>query len=107
MVGPIMVVHTMLAKIAPEFAIGRDEAVAMSEAIANYARHTNYRMDPRTRDLGALILCVCAIEGPRLMRVTSRRRMEAQQARAEATVRQQAPGGTIIDLETARQPPYG
>lgn len=102
-----MVIHTMLAKIAPEFAIGRDEAVAMSEAVANYARHTDYRMNPRTRDLGALILCVCAIEGPRLMRVTSRRRLEAQQAKAEASVRASAPGGTIIDLESVRQPPFG
>jgi hypothetical protein len=102
-----MVVHTMLAKLAPEFAIGRDEAVAMSEAVANYARHTDYRMNPRTRDLGALILCVCAIEGPRLMRVTSRRRLEAQQAKAEASVRANAPGGTIIDLESARPPPFG
>jgi hypothetical protein len=70
-------------------------------------RHTDMRMDPRTRDLGALILCVLAIEGPRVMRVTQRRSTAAAQAKAERQHRANAAGGTIIDMDQNRPRPAG
>lgn len=92
----------MLARAIPEFAISPDDAHTLAVAICNYARHTDYRMDPRTRDLGALILTLCMIEGPRIVRASTRRSAAKAAAKAHAEQAAGAGGGMVIDMSTGR-----
>jgi hypothetical protein len=66
-------------------------------------RHTNMKMDPRTRDLGMLIMTALAIEGTRIMRVVGRRSAQASAAKAEQAQREGA-GGRVIEIEPGRRP---
>jgi uncharacterized Rossmann fold enzyme len=84
-----------MAKVAPEFAIDRSEAEALANSFCAYARHHNIVVDPRTRDLIALIGVVVAVEGPRLMRVSSRRSAAKRAARVDAAARAQAAGNVV------------
>lgn len=100
-------VHATLARIAPEFAIDAQEAMALAKAIANYARHSGYTLDPRTRDLIALIGTICMIEGTRVIRVTTRRQSQRAQARAMAEAEKRQPtGGTVVEIGGAGRTPW-
>jgi hypothetical protein len=61
-----------VARVFPEFAITPDEAKQLADAICNYLRHTKIKVDPKTRDLWALILCVMMVEGTRALAVAQR-----------------------------------
>jgi hypothetical protein len=67
-----MIGHMMVARVIPEFALDESEAQQLGEAIANYLRHTKVKVDPKTRDLGALVLCCAMIYGPRLIAASNR-----------------------------------
>lgn len=56
-----------VANVFPRFAITEDEAQRLADAICNYLRHTKVKVDPKTRDLWALISCIAMVEGTRLV----------------------------------------
>jgi hypothetical protein len=65
--------------------------------VCNYARHTTYQVNPRTRDLIALCGVALAIEGPRMVRVSARRKAEKAADRVNAAARAQA-NGNVVDI---------
>jgi hypothetical protein len=56
-----------VANAFPRFAISDAEAMKLAEAVCNYLRHTKLKVDPKTRDLYALIMCLAMVEGTRLI----------------------------------------
>lgn len=72
-------------------AIDAMEANALAEAFCKYAAHTNLTINPRTADLVSFMMIAAAIEGPRLARVSARRKRErserqvADKMRADST----------------------
>lgn len=62
----------ILANKAPEFAITQEEADQLAVAVCNYLRHTKVKVDEKTRDFGALILCLGMVEGTRLIAMLQR-----------------------------------
>jgi hypothetical protein len=90
LVPGIMIGHMFLGRVAPEFNIAEDEAKALAEAICNYLRHTKMKIDPKTRDFWALIMCVGMIEGPRVISMVGR--VNAEKSAAKAAARSQSQG---------------
>ena len=74
----MMLFHGLLAKRWPEFAIDEEEGKEISKAFAKYASHWEIETDPRKRDLGALIMVLAMIEGPRAMRAMARTKAQRQ-----------------------------
>jgi hypothetical protein len=89
-----MVFHMLLASKAPEFAITQEEADQLAQAICNYLRHTKVKLDPKTRDFGALILCLAMVEGTRLLALMQR--VSAERIMRKAPVGNLAPA-EILD----------
>jgi len=58
-------------------------------------RHTKVKLDPKTRDLYALIVCVGMIEGPKLIAFVMRNNA-AKAAKQEAQARDQSQQSHII-----------
>ena len=85
-----MVFHMMLAAKNPEFMISETEAKQLSEAIANYLRHSKIAVDPKTRDLGMLLFVVATIEGPRIIAMAARHSDERKRKAQEKAERQGA-----------------
>jgi len=79
----------ILANKAPEFAITQEEADQLAVAICNYLRHTKVKVDPKTRDFGALILCVAMVEGSRVIALLQR--VAAERAASKKPVGNLAP----------------
>lgn len=80
----------MMAKLAPEFAIDLQEATQLAEAIVAYWKHTSYTIDPRTRDLMALIMTAGIIYVPRIGRVAARRKAEIRSAAHQSAMEKSA-----------------
>lgn len=81
----LLSVHAMLAVSisAPEIAIDKDEAKAMSDAIAEVAKHYPMQIDPKTLAWANLASCAAIVYGPRAYSIRVRRREEAEVARRQ------------------------
>lgn len=93
----LMIGHMMLARVIPEFALAPDEAQQLGEAICNYLRHTKVKVDPKTRDLGALVLCCAMIYGPRLLAASNR-------AAAQRAARKRGADDNIVPINPDTAP---
>lgn len=84
--------HAMLCNwFGPEFAITEPEALELSRAYAGWRQHYGGVFDPKTEALVTLIGVAMALEAPRAMRVSARKKAikrqaaEAQAAHARST----------------------
>jgi len=79
-----MFAHALLARgLGPEFLISEDEALDLAKAYVGWRQHYGGVLDPKTEALINLILVAAVIEGPRMMRVTGRRKAQKAQAARE------------------------
>jgi hypothetical protein len=101
-----MIGHMMVSRVIPEFAINEDQARALAVAVCNYLRHTKIKVDPKTRDLWALVWCVCMVEGPCVFMFLQRISHEAQARKANQAMRDSA-SGKIVPITPPGAPGTG
>ena len=96
----ILMLHNILCRwLGPEMAISEPEALQLARDYCNWRKHYGGIFDPKTEALLTLAMTACAIEGPRLMRVSHRRSQAKRAAKAEAQARDMAPGGTVVPMQ--------
>jgi hypothetical protein len=86
--------HAMMCNwFGPEFSITEAEALELSRAYAGWRQHYGGVFDPKTEALMTLLGVAAAIEGPRVMRISARKKAIKRQAQeaAEAHKRSTAP----------------
>lgn len=98
--------NDFLARLAPEFRIDDQEAAVLGLRLANYLRHTSVRMDPKTKDLYALIVILVLMEGPRIGRIRSRKAHERNMAKAEAAAREAGGAPNVIQMPAGPYPTH-
>jgi hypothetical protein len=99
----VLIIHSLLSQLDPVFAIDEAEARSLAEAWAGYLRHTNIAsVNPRTRDLGVLVMTMLAIEGPRCTRALAHRR-DAAKRESDAKQAGQIMGNPrVVPMDTFR-----
>jgi hypothetical protein len=70
----------MVNWFGPEFAITEAEALELSRAYAGWRQHYGGVFDPKTEALVTLLTVAGAIEGPRALRASARRKAVRKQA---------------------------
>lgn len=95
MVEPLLWIHGGLSKLAPELAIDLEEAQTLSRRMVAYARHTSVNVDPKTKDLIALIFILMVMYSGRVGRINARRAAERKARAVNDTLRRDAAGNVI------------
>jgi hypothetical protein len=94
----ILLVHGILSRWAPEFAITEADALELSKAYVGWRRYYGGVVDPKTEALMTLLMTAAIIYGPRLMRVSARMQSERAAARAQAAAERAAQGSTVVPM---------
>lgn len=91
--------HMMAARwLGPEMMISEAEALELARAYVGWRKNYGGVLDPKTDALVTLIIAAAVVEGPRLMRVTSRRAAQKQAAKVAKAAEAQSGLGNIVDL---------